>query len=907
MAWHWSGRSVHRQHHAGTTQVYAGDGNATTNQRDDTIAINSISGITTIHGQAGNDFVEVNVNASTLPQNASFPSLDPITGFFVRTHANGLGATLNLHGEGDSDQYTLNFAGQGQALVNVLDNGAPNVGADTLIINGADAVDGVTNHPDDTFLLRKNFVALLNKSQPGQGFDQVERANYDENINARLLVNGLGGNDKMVVDDNSAITTLDGGAGDDTFQIGQVFGLPRTAAAGLTAEDTFDTTPIIIGVIKDPATGNVIFDPTSFDPTVDTLPQATVAAINAAIAYQASKGQALDGVAYVSRGVSQATTVFGGGGDDVFNVYHNKGALRLEGEAGNDEFVVRAFVTIDLSAQGNTQISGGGGTDTINYAINAPVSIDGGDGFDKVVVLGTAFNDSFVVTSAGIFGAGLNVRFENVESAELDTLEGNDTIYILGTKAGVVTTIIGGLGADVINVMGDVLNNVVSRDPAGAAGVITHGLTSDDGAYNNVGVKGVNVQVLSAAESLVKITPTGMPLLVTEGSGLSSYFVSLISPDLSALGNKPVYLTVSAGLASASDRTGGGASIQVRVKGSGKPFTNAVVLTFNGSTGGNTYEIEVQAIDDLAAEGPLIAAISHSIITDNPTYKNVSLTDVLVNVVDNDQPGLDLRQLREVSSGVYVPDDRTEVLEGSNGFVDYYSVALTKAPGVGQTVTVTLRPDAQSTAASKLTGLSTLTFTDSNWMVPQVVVVTAAVNDGPDGKARSTITHQIQGGGAYQNFPSTQYSTLDVTVYDQETPGAIVQETDGSTVVVAGGANDSYRVRLTKAPASGGTVTLTLRTDMQTKLDVTGGFASKDESGTRGYFDYRLEFKGSNWKDWVVITVSANPSFTATRNFIKHSRLRTRISTSCRTVDHRRRDRIESCPESFRIAGDAAR
>ena len=47
--------------HTGTTQLYAGDGNNTTNQRDDTIAIRGISGVTTIHGQAGNDSVFVNV------------------------------------------------------------------------------------------------------------------------------------------------------------------------------------------------------------------------------------------------------------------------------------------------------------------------------------------------------------------------------------------------------------------------------------------------------------------------------------------------------------------------------------------------------------------------------------------------------------------------------------------------------------------------------------------------------------------------------------------------------------------------------------------------------------------------------------------------------------------------------
>ena len=38
------------------------------------------------------------------------------------------------------------------------------------------------------------------------------------------------GNDYFAVDDNSAITTLDGGKGDDTFQIGQLYGSQRIAA-----------------------------------------------------------------------------------------------------------------------------------------------------------------------------------------------------------------------------------------------------------------------------------------------------------------------------------------------------------------------------------------------------------------------------------------------------------------------------------------------------------------------------------------------------------------------------------------------------------------------------------------------------------------------------------------------------
>ena len=280
--------------HAGTTDVFMGDGNATVNQRDDTIAIKSIGGITTVHGQRGNDFFYVNVDAAANDNfytdfklaAAAAANDNLFNALFQRTHANGIGAVLNLHGEGDTDQYTVNLAGQGNALINVLDNGAANNGVDTLIVNGADVVSGLANQPNDTFLLRRDFVALLNASVAGGAFDRVERVNYDENINARLIVNGLGGDDKFVVDDNSSVTTLDGGDGNDTFQIGQVFGTPRTAPA-VAAADAFLTTPVVIGIIRDPNPANwvngvapILFDPTSFDPLFDELPTDTIDAIN---------------------------------------------------------------------------------------------------------------------------------------------------------------------------------------------------------------------------------------------------------------------------------------------------------------------------------------------------------------------------------------------------------------------------------------------------------------------------------------------------------------------------------------------------------------------------------------------------------------------------------------------------
>ena len=41
-------------------------------------------------------------------------------------------------------------------------------------------------------------------------------------------------------------------------------------------------------------------------------------------------------------------------------------------------------------------IRAGGGQDEVRYNINAPVSVEGGTGFDKLVILGTEFADDFI-------------------------------------------------------------------------------------------------------------------------------------------------------------------------------------------------------------------------------------------------------------------------------------------------------------------------------------------------------------------------------------------------------------------------------------------------------------------------------------------------------------------------------
>src|SRR5262249_56096561 len=103
-------------------------------------------------------------------------------------------------------------------------------------------------------------------------------------------------------------------------------------------------------------------------------------------------------------------TINGGVGGDQVMVLRNKAVLQLNGNAGDDTFVVRAFALKGSTEpdQDATDITAGEGRDTILYAANAPVNINGGDGFDTVTVIGTEFSDDLVVTAGGVFGAGLS-------------------------------------------------------------------------------------------------------------------------------------------------------------------------------------------------------------------------------------------------------------------------------------------------------------------------------------------------------------------------------------------------------------------------------------------------------------------------------------------------------------------
>ncbi|KPJ80692.1 MAG: hypothetical protein AMJ58_07790, partial [Gammaproteobacteria bacterium SG8_30] len=775
-----------------------------TGERDDDYVdfqVEALAGHTTVEGDTdglpgGSDTIRLD-RLPTIATSHDRPG-DPAGAALVRD-------TIDLDGRGGSDHVIVNLSGdRTDYLVNVVDSGAQNDGADTLTIFGTEQ--------SDLFLLRKHFVALLNPTEQQDPDAQMslhpelERINYDQSINGRVRVESGVGDDAFYVDDNSALTTLDGGQGDDTFQIGQIFGsnpngglffseitTPDTAwtpeasyedvgAASTTGSGTGMRVDISVdalghpsAALVDPGQGYQDGDQVTFvdpggvgDPvTLTIVVDERVVADDTQFVDLASDSDDIElnriTRGWLSAGITHATTIFGGEGQDTFFVYSNKAVLRMEGEAGNDSFVIRAFV-----AEDDVIASGGGDDDHFEYNVNAPVSISGGTGFDTVVVIGTEKADNFIVTSEGIFGAGLTVRVDGVEEAiEVDGLEGDDNFFVLSTRDDVVTTVIGGLGSDTFNIAGDVTEDVISLSLEGRSSTINHGATSDDPSFDNLPVAGVPVTISDTPRSPVVISESdGFTEVVEDEAGsFDTYLVHLFRPDDDVSASAMAYLTVSAVMSSSADRrmparglapgeldpqpAGPHSAQSVEISVDGGAWTTADVITFDHDSWSDDVEIRVRALHDDAIEGERKVMISHSLLVTSDSAVDVALFDeapsenVEVRVLDDDLGALLVRESgnsTRVLEGGLVLNDGSILAEGAtpgpgqsvigdSRIVDEYVVRLSVKPTALVTVNLSFPGDELKITDEAGSEITSLEFDENNWDVERTITV-EAISDG---------------------------------------------------------------------------------------------------------------------------------------------------------------------------------
>ncbi|MCA9156703.1 MAG: aspartyl protease family protein [Planctomycetales bacterium] len=138
----------------------------------------------------------------------------------------------------------------------------------------------------------------------------------------------------------------------------------------------------------------------------------------------------------------------------------------------------------------------------------------------------------------------------------------------------------------------------------------------------------------------------------------------------------------------------------------------------------------VSAIDDSTPESFHRTFVRHTSTSSDPAYQAVGMPRVVINITDNDYPGVML-----------IPSDgATEVTEG--GATDTYQVVLTFPPT--QPVTIAMaNVQNQVTATALVGGGNSLVFTPENWDVPQTVLVTAVDDAFSEGTLKTYISHSL--------------------------------------------------------------------------------------------------------------------------------------------------------------------
>ena len=307
---------------------------------------------------------------------------------------------------------------------------------------------------------------------------------------------------------------------------------------------------------------------------------------------------------------------------------------------------------------------------------------------------------------------------------------------------------------------------------------ITHTSSSADAAFNAQTVPAIRVQAIALDTPQIVLYEGGSFSVLTEGGQIDDYYIGLSHPPTS---NVTVQVSPDA-----QQEVG-----LVAAAGTLQTYSSALNLTFT-PTDWTIKRVLMRAIDDLTPEAtPHVGWVTHSATCSDARYNSIAIAGVPTFITDNDYPAV-----RVIPSG-------GSTLISEAGVADTYRVHLTRQPA--SDVTISINAGAQ---ASVVSPGPTLTFTNSNWNLPQTVTVTAVNDAAVEGTHTDTITHSATSGDSLYNGIGVPAVTASIT--DNDGPQLVVTHTGGNTTVTEGNSTDTFTIRLSQIPTGGNNVNITL-------------------------------------------------------------------------------------------------
>ncbi|MFN7982977.1 MAG: hypothetical protein U0Q11_14050 [Vicinamibacterales bacterium] len=302
-------------------------------------------------------------------------------------------------------------------------------------------------------------------------------------------------------------------------------------------------------------------------------------------------------------------------------------------------------------------------------------------------------------------------------------------------------------------------------DGAVAYTIVTAAATSADTNYNGLNPADVSVTNTDNDTAGVTVTPTS-GLTTTEAGGTATFTIVLTSQPTA---------NVTVGLTSSNTAEG---------------TVSPTSVTFTSSNWNTPQTVTVTGVDDHVVDGNVAYTIVTAAATSSDVhYNGLDPADVSVTNTDNDTAGFTVTP----TSGLTT----TEA-----GGTATFTVVLTSQPTANVTVGLTSSNTAEGTVSP-----TSLTFTSSNWNMPQTVTVTGVDDFLVDGAVAYTIVT------AAATSSDVHYNGLDpadvsVTNTDNDTAGVTVTPTGGLTTTEAGG-TATFTIVLTSQPTANVTVGLT--------------------------------------------------------------------------------------------------
>lgn len=317
------------------------------------------------------------------------------------------------------------------------------------------------------------------------------------------------------------------------------------------------------------------------------------------------------------------------------------------------------------------------------------------------------------------------------------------------------------------------------------AGTITTTVSAtSDTEFSGATGATVNVAITDNDLAGVTVLEGGGTTVVTEGGA-----GDVISVQLTSIPTAPV----SVALSHSSTRT--------LLNGN----SGTVTLNFPTNVSALTPQlVNVDAVDDLIAEGPHNDSIGFVVTSSDGAYSSLVVSAVNVSITDNDVAGLVLVQ----SAG---STDLTE-----NGAGDSFTLALSSQPNASVTVTVSATTEVDLGSGAGVPRV--LNFAADGTALNAQTVSASVLNDLIyAGDRQATVSIGVTSGDTNYGGLSQQFD-LNIAE-DEPVPALVLVESDGNTLVAEGGSTDQLSAALNTQPTASTTVTYS----PSPQLDLGGG------------------------------------------------------------------------------------